>query len=63
MDRKLPKRSRDVGRKYVPGWEKKKKKGAIEASANKQKGGLRKFFKRSKSDSENMATSCEGAEM
>ena len=41
-DTKLPKRSRAVGRKYVSGWEKKKKK-TIEASANKQKGTLHKF--------------------
>ena len=42
MDRKLPKRSKDVCRKYVSGWEKKKKE-ANEASANKQKGALHKF--------------------
>ena len=48
MDRKLPKRSRDVGGKFVSGWEKKKKKmkKANEASANKQKGAIHTFLKR-----------------
>ena len=35
MDGKLPEKSRDVDRKYVSGWEKKKKKEANEVSANK----------------------------
>ena len=61
MDRHLPKRSRDVGRKYVSGWEKKKKK-ANEDSANKQKGAIHTFLKLSKPESENMATSRETAE-
>ena len=43
MDRKLHKKSRDVGRKYVSGREKKEKKEANEVSANKQKGALNKF--------------------
>ena len=59
MDKKLPKRR---FRKYVSGWEKKKKKKANGASANKQKGALYKFLKRSKSESKNMATSSETAE-
>ena len=41
MARKLSKKSRDVGGKYVSGWEKKKE--ANETSANKQKGTLYKF--------------------
>ena len=49
MDRKLPNMSRDVGRKYVSGCEKKKK--ANEASANKQKGAIPTFSKRSKPES------------
>ena len=40
MNKKLPKRSRDIGRKYVSGWEKKKKKEANEVSTNKQKSAL-----------------------
>ena len=61
MDRRLSKRSRDVGRKCVSGWEKKKKKEANEVTANKQKGALHKFLKHLKPESENMATSTETA--
>ena len=62
MDRKLPKRSRNVGIKYVSGSEKKSKKKANEASANKQKGAIHTVLKRSKPESENMATSRETPE-
>ena len=65
MNKKLPKRSRDIGRKYVSGWEKKKKKEANEVSTNKQKSALytvHKFLKRLKPESENMAASSEIAE-
>ena len=61
MDRKLPKRSKDVGKKYVSGWEKKMKKEANEIFANKQKGALHKFSKQSKPESKNIATSSETA--
>ena len=61
MDGKLPKRSRDDGRKYVSDWEKEKKK-ANETSTNKQKSALPKFLKRLKPESKNMATSSETAE-
>ena len=60
MDRKLTTKSRDVGRKYVSGWEKKKK--ANEASANKLKAAIQTFLKLSTPESENMATSRETAE-
>ena len=62
IDRKLPKKTRNVDRKYVSGWEKKKKKEANEASANKQKGAPHKFLKRSKLESKSIATSIETTE-
>ena len=45
MDRKLPTMPRDVGRKYVSGWEKKKKRKANEASANEQEATIHTFLK------------------
>ena len=57
--KKVPNRVRDVGRKYVSGWDKKKKKKTTEVFLSKQKGALHNFFKRSRPESETIITSSE----